>query len=219
MDLFVLVLELLGTVAFALSGALLAARKRMDLFGMCVMGLVSACGGGVLRDMLLGRLPPVMFREPIYAAVAVAVSAAAFPGAVHRFLTKWEHLYERIMLYADTLGLGIFTAVGVTAAVQQGYGSSFFFTVFLGVMTGVGGGALRDILAGLPPYIFVRHVYACASLAGAALCAVLWRQTGQVAATLVCCGSVTLIRLLAARFRWSLPKARYEDDPGEGTIC
>ena len=203
MDLFVLVLELLGTVAFALSGALLAARKRMDLFGMCVMGLVSACGGGVLRDMLLGCLPPVMFREPIYAAVAVAVSAAAFPGAVHRFLTKWEHLYERIMLYADTLGLGIFTAVGVTAA----------------VMTGVGGGALRDILAGLPPYIFVRHVYACASLAGAALCAVLWRQTGQVAATLVCCGSVTLIRLLAARFRWSLPKARYEDDPGEGTIC
>ena len=219
MALFMLVLELIGTVSFALSGALLAVRKRMDVFGVCVMGLVTACGGGVLRDMLLGRLPPVMFREPVYAVVAAAASVAVFPAAVHRSLMRRERHFERVILFADALGLGIFTAVGVTAAIQQGYGGSFFFTVFLGVITGVGGGVLRDILAGLPPYIFVRHIYACASLAGAALCAALWRPAGQMTATLLCCGSVTLIRALAARFRWNLPKAQYDDSIKGDITC
>ena len=212
MELFVLVLELLGTAAFAVSGALLAARKRMDIFGVCIMGLVAACGGGVLRDMLLGRLPPAMFCSPVYALVAVTSAAAVFPRAVHRLLIRRERLYELTMLLADAMGLGIFTAEGVTAAVQDGYGDSFFFTVFLGVITGVGGGVLRDMLAGDRPYIFVKHVYACASLAGAMLCAGLWEALGQMAATLVCCGSVLLIRVMAARYRWSLPKANYEEE-------
>lgn len=212
MELFVLVLELLGTAAFAVSGALLATRKRMDIFGVCIMGLVAACGGGVLRDMLLGRLPPAMFRSPVYALVAVASAAAVFPRAVRRLLIRRERLYELTMLLADAVGLGIFTAVGVTAAVQDGYGDSFFFSVFLGVITGVGGGVLRDMLAGDRPYIFVKHIYACASLAGAMLCAGLWKALGQMTATLVCCGSVLIIRVMAARYHWSLPKANYEEE-------
>lgn len=214
MGVFIFVLELIGTAAFAVSGAMLAAGKRMDVFGVCIMGLTSACGGGVLRDVLLGRLPPVMFRAPVYAAVAVAASLAVFPAWVHRLLASRERLYERVMLWADSVGLGIFTAVGVTAAIREGYGGNIFFTVFLGVITGVGGGVMRDVMAGIRPYIFVKHIYACASLAGAALCALLWKYLGDVAAPLLCCVCVMTIRLLAARFRWSLPKAKYAETAG-----
>lgn len=214
MSLFIFALELIGTAAFAVTGALLAARKRMDIFGVCVMGLVSACGGGVLRDMLLGVLPPVMFREPVYAIVAVLISAVVFLPPVLRLLTKHERVYEAVMLAADAVGLGVFTAVGVTAAMEQGYGQNLFFAVFLGVVTGVGGGVLRDIMAGLPPYIFVKHIYACASILGALLCALLWRPVGETAAVLVSCAAVSVIRLLAAHFRWSLPKAAVPEGKG-----
>ena len=214
MPVFILILEIIGTAAFAVSGALLAARKRMDIFGVCTMGLVAACGGGVVRDILLGRLPPMMFRTPIYAVIAVVMSALVFTSRVHRLLEKRERLYEYAMLYADALGLGIFTAVGVTAAVEMGYGDSFFFSVFLGVITGVGGGLMRDIMAQVPPYIFVKHIYACASLVGAMLCVWLWPLVGEMAAVLVCCGTVTVIRLLAAHYHWSLPKAAYEGSLG-----
>ena len=211
MSTFVLVLELVGTVAFAISGALLAAQKRMDIFGVCIMGLVTACGGGVLRDVLLGRLPPVMFRDPKYAIVAIAASAAVFPFPVYRLMAKRARLYDHLMLWADGLGLGVFTAVGVTAAIQQGYGDNLFFTVFMGVMTGVGGGVLRDVMAIQPPFIFVKHIYACASLLGAILCAALWSTLGQTACMLLCCAVVMLIRLLAAHFRWELPTAEHGD--------
>lgn len=215
MSLFIFALELIGTAAFAVTGALLAAQKRMDIFGVCVMGLVSACGGGVLRDMLLGVLPPVMFREPVYAAVAVLVSAVAFLPPVLRLLSRHERMYDVLMLVADAVGLGVFTAVGVTAAMEQGYGDNLFFAVFLGVVTGVGGGVIRDMMAGLPPYIFVKHIYACASILGAVLCVLLWKPLGATAAVLLCCGAVSVIRLLAARFRWSLPKAVIQEKEKE----
>lgn len=214
MSWFIFALELIGTAAFAVTGALLAARKRMDIFGVCVMGLVSACGGGVLRDVLLGALPPVMFRKPVYAIIAVLVSAVVFLPPVLRLLTRHERVYESVMLVADAVGLGIFTAVGVTAAMEQGYGNARFFAVFLGVVTGVGGGMLRDIMAGLPPYIFVKHIYACASILGALLCVLLWRSLGSTAAVLLCCGAVSVIRLLAAYFRWSLPKSSMPEEKG-----
>lgn len=214
MSWFIFALELIGTAAFAVTGALLAARKRMDIFGVCVMGLVSACGGGVLRDVLLGALPPVMFREPVYAIVAVLVSAAVFLPPVLRLLTRHERVYDFVMLVADAVGLGIFTAIGVTAAMEHGFGNTRFFAVFLGVVTGVGGGVMRDIMAGLPPYIFVKHIYACASILGALLCVLLWRPLGSTAAVLLCCGAVSVIRFLAAYFRWSLPKSTIPEEKG-----
>ena len=207
MDLFVLLLELIGTAAFAVSGAMLGMKKNMDLFGVCVMGVTTACGGGVLRDLLLGALPPVMFQRPVYALTAIAVSVLIFPTRVRRLLKLGGHGYETAMRLADAAGLGVFTAVGVAAAFHQGYGANHFFAVFLGVVTGVGGGVLRDVLAGSPPYIFVKHIYACASIVGALLCALLWNAAGETAAMLLCCLSVLTIRLLAAHYHWSLPKA------------
>lgn len=207
MEVFVLILELLGTAAFALSGAMIALRHEMDLFGVCMLGLVTACGGGVLRDLLLGQLPPVMFREPVFALVAVVASLILFLPVVRRALQTHESTYERTLLLLDSAGLGIFTAMGVAAAFRAGYGGNVFFSVFLGSITGVGGGVLRDVLAGQRPYIFVKHIYAIAAIIGALLCALLWDPMGQRGAMLICLASVILIRLLAAHYRWSLPKA------------
>lgn len=213
MELFVFILELAGTVVFALSGAMLALKKNMDLFGVCVMGLTTACGGGVIRDVLLGALPPVMFRAPVYALTAIAVSLVVFMPAVRRALTANNRAYAAIILLADSAGLGIFTCfAGVAAAVNAGYGDNFFFSVFLGAVTGVGGGVLRDVLAGMPPYIFVKHVYAVAAILGAVLCAAIWAPAGGTAAMLSGSALTFVVRLLAAHFRWNFPRPNGRED-------
>ena len=212
---FVLLLELIGSAAFAVSGAMTGLKKRMDVFGICVMGVVTACGGGVLRDLFLGVLPPVMFREPVYAVTAICTSVLIFIAAAKGVFRKQELLFEKIIFLADAIGLGIFTASGAAITIQAGYGDNFFFCVFLGTITGVGGGVIRDTLAGDPPYIFVKHIYACASIAGAAVCTLLWPYAGQTAAMLLCLAVVFTIRMLAAKFRWSLPKAV---QPGDYTV-
>ena len=206
MEWFITVLELIGTLSFAVSGAMTALKKHMDVLGVCVLGLVTACGGGVLRDVLMGNLPPVMFRDPIYALAAVVCSVIVFLPFVRRKLLKEDRLYEILMLWSDALGLGVFTAVGITTAIHAGY-TSRFFAVFLGVITGVGGGVLRDVLAGQPPYIFVKHFYACAAILGAIACVFLWPLIGERAAIFACCGTILILRILAARYHWSLPKA------------
>ena len=207
MDQIIFILECIGTVSFALSGAMVGLEKQMDLFGVSIMGLIAACGGGIVRDLFLGRLPPVMFTDPVYALLAVSVSIIVFLPSVDHLLKKNTIVFEKLQFTTDAIGLGVFTAVGVSAAVQAGYANNTFFCVFLGTLTGVGGGVLRDVLAGRPPYIFVKDIYACASIAGALLCAITWKVVGEAPAVFLCCASVTAIRLLAARFRWSLPKA------------
>jgi uncharacterized membrane protein YeiH len=207
MDQIIFILECIGTAAFALSGAMVGLEKRMDLFGVSIMGLIAACGGGVVRDLFLGRLPPAMFTNPVYAFLAVSVSIVVFLPAIDRLLKRNARVFEKLQLVADAVGLGVFTAVGVSAAIRAGYADNAFFCVFLGTLTGIGGGVLRDVLAGQPPYIFVKDIYACASIAGALLCALLWGALGEYPAVLLCCAAVTAIRLLAARYGWSLPKA------------
>ena len=108
----------------------------------------------------------------------------------------------------DALGLGVFTVVGVQIAYEAVAEPTLFLLVFVAVVTGVGGGVLRDQLAGDTPYIFVKHVYASASLAGAILCAGLWSRLGSMAAMLLGLGVVVLIRGLAAHFRWNLPRSK-----------
>lgn len=207
MTVLLVILELVGTVAFTVSGALLACKKNMDLLGVCVLGLTTACGGGVLRDVMLGKLPPTMFREPIYALTALMISLIIFLPNWRGKLLHNHLLYDQVLFGADSLGLGIFTVSGVSATMSAGYGDNLFFVVFLGTLTGVGGGVIRDVMAGMPPYIFVKHIYACASLAGALLCALLWECLGATGAMALGALTVLVIRLLAAHFRWSLPKS------------
>ncbi|MCI9515070.1 MAG: trimeric intracellular cation channel family protein [Oscillospiraceae bacterium] len=208
MDTFILIVNLIGTVAFAASGAMIGLRKNMDIFGMCILGLTTATGGGVIRDLILGLTPPMAFRDPTSATVALVVSAVFFARRVRRLLMHNPEHYRILLFWMDALGLGAFTVIGVELAYQRAMEPTFFLLVFVGVVTGVGGGVIRDLLAQEVPYIFVKHVYACASLAGAMLCAGLWRWAGSMAAMLAGMATVVLIRVLAAHYHWNLPKAK-----------
>ena len=106
----------------------------------------------------------------------------------------------------DSIGLGIFTVVGVNTGISHGYVDYMFLLVFLGTITGVGGGLMRDMMAGVPPYIFVKHIYACASIVGAVVCVYMNRFVGNVEAMMVACFVIILIRYLAAHYRWNLPR-------------
>ena len=208
MEQLFLILELVGTLAFAASGAITALKKGMDLFGVCILGLTTAVGGGVIRDVILGNTPPATFLNPIYASVALVTSLVLFLPRIRHLLMWDQRLYDLSMLILDSLGLGIFTVVGIRIAWRSTAEPTLFLLVFVGVVTGVGGGVLRDVMAGDTPYIFVKHIYACASLAGALVCAGLWRPAGEVAAILAGAGVVVLIRFLSAHYRWNLPRAR-----------
>ena len=204
---FLLILEIIGTVAFAVSGAMTGLAKKMDIFGVVILGLTTAVGGGMIRDLGLGLTPPAMFTNPIYAAVAAAVSVIVFLPAVRRWLTAYGRVRDILMLVMDSLGLGVFTVVGIQRAYTATEHRGLFLLVFVGVVSGVGGGLLRDVMAGNTPYIFVKHVYASASIIGAILCAALWGVLGATASMILGASVILIVRLLAAHYHWSLPKA------------
>lgn len=164
MSIFLLSLELIGTVAFSISGAITAMKKNMDIFGVMILGLTTAVGGGIIRDLILGITPPATFRDPLYAATALITAILVFLPWVRRLFQRYRRAYDLLMLAMDSIGLGIFTVIGVQAAFAQSGSYNLFLLTFVGVITGVGGGVLRDIMAGNTPYIFVKHIYACASL-------------------------------------------------------
>ena len=211
MNIWITILQLIGTVSFAVSGAMTAMRKGMDLLGVAVLGLVTAVGGGILRDVLLGRTPPAIFSDPLTVALAAASAIAVFIPAVRRLLLKTPRLYERVMLLVDSLGLGLFTVIGAqTACAALGH-ANWFTIAFLGTITGVGGGVMRDVMAGDLPYIFRKHIYALASLAGALTWVAVHRFWNDATAMLIGASLVVVIRMLSAHFRWSLPKAKPEE--------
>ena len=195
------VMEMAGSVAFAASGAMVGVERNMDIFGVSVLGVATAVGGGMIRDIVLGIIPPAVFTNPVYALVSVLASCIVF----FIFYFKRE-LLQGHMLVLDSVGLGIFTVVGVNTGIRQGYMDNVFLLVFLGTITGVGGGLLRDMMASVPPYIFVKHIYACASIIGAVVCVYMNRFVGNVQAMVVSSIVVVLIRYLAAHYRWNLPR-------------
>jgi len=200
MDIFILILELIGAAAFAVSGTLTGIRKNMDIFGVCILGVTVAVGGGVLRDIILGATPPAMFQNPIYAITAIAACFIIFIPSVRGFVSRSSIL----MLVTDSIGLGIFTVSGAMRAFETTAG--LFLPVFVGVVTGVGGGLIKDIMAGNTPDIFVKHIYATASIAGAVLFCILRAFAGRYISMLAATGFIIAVRLLASHFEWSLPK-------------
>ncbi len=202
--------ELIGTIAFACSGAMVAIERKLDLLGIVVLGVTTAVGGGMIRDILIGIHPPSLFLKPVYVLTAFLAVLALF--FLFRYLRKYRPLlssqsYERIMNLLDAIGLGAFTVVGIDTAIAHGYGDYRFLMVFLGVITGVGGGILRDIMAGQTPYVLKKHVYACASLAGALCYIWLLPYAGTDTSAVISALLVVAVRLLARHYKWNLPRA------------
>ncbi len=207
-DNIIFAFEIIGVIAFAISGAIVGIEKKMDILGISILGLCVAVGGGVIRDLVLGINPPMTFRNPIYATIAILTSIIVFILAVNapKFLNS--KAMDNLMLIMDAIGLGIFTVSGINTAYSHTAEAdySMFLLIFVGVITGVGGGILRDIMAGDRPYVFVKHFYASASIIGAVLYVLILPHLGTVVSMFVGTGAIIALRLMAARFRWSLPK-------------
>lgn len=207
-DVIVTILELIGTAAFAASGALTAIKRCFDLFGVIIIGVTTAVGGGIMRDIVIGSHPVAAFRDPLSMTVAAAVSVAIFLAlAVNGgFGDRALRLYDTAMLLLDTIGLGIFTVTGITAAMRSGASDNSFLMVFSGVITGVGGGVLRDIFVNKKPEIFVGNIYACASATGAAAFLMTYGTMSFMLACIISLSVTFSLRLLSVKFGWNLPK-------------
>lgn len=207
-SLIMVIIENVGLIAFAISGAVVAAKKDMDLFGINLMALVTATGGGLLRDVIIDRIPPVMFVNPSLTIITLITANIAF---VVMYLKKpmpkgITPVYDKLLFWLDTLGLAAFTVDGAFAGIYSEYSDNLFLVAFLGVITGIGGGLIRDVLADKVPYVLVKHVYAIACIAGAAVTVVLWKFTGsELISSLFGFSTIVLLRFLAMHFEWNLP--------------
>ena len=198
-------LDLLGTAAFAASGALAGIRRNMDLFGVLVLGLVTATGGGTLRDLLLGDTPPFIFKDETYLYLSILVSLLVF--VFHKHMDFLHHP----LLYFDAIGLGTFVVIGTGKALDFRMG--FIGSVMMGVMTATAGGMMRDVLSTQVPLVLQREVYASACLAGGVLLYLLHlTPLPRSWALLISALAVIVLRLLAIFYNWSLPRAAHDSN-------
>ncbi len=203
----ILALELCGVVAFAISGAFVAINHKMDIFGVSILGAVTAMGGGFIRDLCIGITPPVVLAKPVYAIVAIITSLIIFLPPVRNSVHLHEETFDTIVFVADTVGLSIFAVSGIQMAFNTLSDPNFFLLIFIGLVSGTGGSVLRDVLCGQTPYIFVKHFYASADILGSAVTILIWDSWGTTASMLIGAATIIILRLLAAQFRWNLPHA------------
>ncbi|KAA9356224.1 trimeric intracellular cation channel family protein [Larkinella humicola] len=195
-------IDLVGTSVFAISGALSALSKKMyhDLFGIFFIGFLTATGGGTLRDVVMGAYPIAWIRDPNYLIVIMGSVGVAVLGR-----RWWLGKLRNALLFFDTLGIGIYTIFGMQKALSLDV--NHWAAILLGMISALFGGVLRDTLVNDLPLIFDRQIYATACLAGAII--YLIGHTLELDPTLnflLSAGSITLIRLLAIRKGWSLPR-------------
>ena len=213
-EIFMLIMDIIGTVAFAVSGAITGIRKKMDIFGVNILALLTATGGGIIRDLVTGTTPPAAFKNPFFVIIAAVAANITFifvywkHNSKKDFSEKTKNIYDKLFFWFDTVGLAAFTADGVHTGLLGSHSGNAFLVIFLGVVTGVGGGVLRDVLSLEMPVIFVKHIYACASIVGAAIVYVVYSISGSAeAAMLSGFFFVCVIRYCAAHYGWNLPKA------------
>ena len=204
-------LELIGVAAFAVTGAMAAMEVGADIFGVLFLSLVTALGGGIIRDLLLGDLPPRMFTSFAYVAVALGTALLMFLGALrHRegYLKSVAAL-DHFVNFFDAMGLGLFTVTGVQLAAAKNGMDNPLLLCMMGMTTGIGGGMLRDMMIGRIPKVLRKRIYAVASLAGA-LCywALQLTGLGETLSAVAACLLVLVLRMLATHYQWNLPRVQ-----------
>lgn len=208
------IVEITGTVAFATSGAMVAISKRVDIFGVLVLSSITALGGGCIRDILIGTLPPRMFSDYRYVAVAACVSLIVFIVAyIFRDLyQKSQKIVDSVNNIFDAAGLGVFTVTGVQVAIESGFKMNGILVVCLGVITGIGGGVLRDVMLREIPFVLKKRIYALASIAGGVVYYNLYLASfGRTKAIVIAVIVTFTIRMLATVFKLDLPKVKLKE--------
>ena len=214
-SLIMVIIENVGLIAFAISGAVVAAKKDMDLFGINLLAMVTATGGGLIRDVIIDRIPPVMFVSPSLTIITLITANIAF---IVMYLKKpmpkgITPVYDQLLFWLDTLGLAAFTVDGAFTGIHSQYSDNLFLVTFLGVITGIGGGLIRDVLADKVPYVLIKHVYAIACIAGSIVTVVLWKFTqSELISSLAGFFTIVILRFLAMHFEWNLPTVHLSDD-------
>ena len=199
-----LILAIVGTVAFSISGVMAAARADMDWLGAIVLAIVVAVGGGTIRDLLMGELPVSWLQDAW--PVVISIATAVFILVILRLKPKVEVENWTPIEIADAAGLSAFVIIGTEIGLVAGLNP--FFAILLGTVSGVGGGVLRDVLTGNKPMVLVGQIYAVAGISGAALFTFMaWAGVSSQISVWVCVVTILAIRLLAIRNEWSLPKA------------
>jgi len=200
-DGFISILDYLGTAAFAITGASKAIEHKADIFGIIVLATVVGVAGGITRDVIFGRFPTA-FSDPIYVSITVIT------GIVMFFLYSYFKKRMNVWLVFDAIGLGVFSIIGASIAYQI-VGLDFLPMLFGGVITAIGGGILRDVFVRDIPIVFVKEVYAVASIIGIVIFYTILHYGGEMqVASIIGIIAATGIRLLAMKYNWNLPKAK-----------
>ena len=195
---YIYILDLIGTVVFAITGALAAKEHKMDVFGMLILSFVTGVGGCTLRDMMIGSTPVFWMKNPFY--ILMIVLGVVLP-IVFKKMSEWK----KSILFFDAIGLGVFTVIGVEKGID--FGLHPVIAVALGAVTGCFGGLIRDILRNQIPAVLHKEIYATASLTGGIMFFVLnYLGFHSDLVAVLTAFIVFIIRVLALKYRWELPK-------------
>lgn len=202
--LLIQILDLFGTMAFAVTGAFRAIEHGSDIVGIILLATITGVAGGVLRDIVFGRIPPLALTNPLYLIITVTTAVALF--FLYRTLKKHWNLFLKF----DAIGLGVFTVIGATFAYNLA-GLNFLAIAFSGLLTAIGGGILRDVFVNEIPIVFVKELYASASFVGVVtFFGLLVANLDVGVAAISSIAAATGLRLLAMRYDWNLPRAKAE---------
>ncbi|HMN43108.1 MAG TPA: trimeric intracellular cation channel family protein [Povalibacter sp.] len=202
----VLILDLGGTFAFALSGAMAGIRRRLDLFGVLVLSFAASTSGGILRDLLIGATPPAALKDWRYLTVSLVAGVSAF------FWSAWIERLRNPVRLLDAMGLALFAVAGTEKALA--FGLSPLMAALLGMLTGIGGGVARDVLLAEIPAVLRSDLYAVAALVGAGIVAGGHMLNVPVIVSALCGGLVCFsLRMMAIRWGWHLPVAGGREPP------
>jgi len=209
-DWWIFVTDNIGVAAAAVSGAMIAIERKLDLFGVFLLGMITALGGGVMRDVLLGEVPPRFFTN--YVAILIVTLMVSVVFITAKVWSGWrnpdvKHRIDRVHNLFDAIGLAAFTVTGVQVAIVAGHADNPFLCVCMGMTTGIGGGVLRDMMSRHTPYVLQKRIYAVASIIGALVYWTLCHfnvvlAIAQIGAMLL----IVAIRVCATVFHWNLPR-------------
>ena len=202
MPVLIQILDLFGTMAFAVTGAFKAIEHKSDIVGIIILSTITGVAGGVIRDIIFGEFPPTVVINPLYLVVTVVTGIVIF------ILYPSIKIHWNLFLKFDAVGLGVFTIIGASIAYNI-FGLNFLTMAFAGILTAVGGGILRDVFVNEVPLVFVKELYASTSFIGVIILFVmLVMGINLYSATIPSILAVTSIRLLAMKYNWNLPRAR-----------
>ena len=205
----ILFLEIIGIVAFAVSGAVTAIEKGLDIFGVTFIGVITALGGGDIRDIILGIFPPIMFTYKIYAVTSIVASLAVFAVAYadkNRFYNNVQKIDSIVNIF-DAVGIGLFAVSSVQRCIQYGYGDNAFLCIMMSMTTCIGGSIMRDLLCQKLPAVLRKRIYALATIAGGALYYYMFKfGVDRDISMLAGIGITIAIRLLATKYKWNMPR-------------